>query len=178
MLHTAIPQGAKLVWCATGHAHSTHGHTNTRAPRWPSWWTAASRASRRRCASFSGEWRCGGLCACALRACRAKGAAACHAHLACCLQLLLVSLMRAAATQRLTWLPSCGKCARVACCCTHPWLSNLPDALLSHRTRCHVSRANFTLWAIYLVLSPLHWYPLPFWPFAPGSMGIHEAHIV
>lgn len=35
--------------------------------------------------------------------------------------------------------------------------------------------ANFALWMIYLALSPAHWYPIPFWPFAPGSMGVQEA---
>ncbi|KAI8472416.1 MAG: hypothetical protein J3K34DRAFT_519753 [Monoraphidium minutum] len=35
--------------------------------------------------------------------------------------------------------------------------------------------ANFTLWVIYLALAPSHFYPIPFWPFAPGSLGPHEA---
>lgn len=35
--------------------------------------------------------------------------------------------------------------------------------------------ASFVLWSLYVVLSPVHYYPLPFWPFAPGSFGPQEA---
>eukprot|EP00879_Flechtneria_rotunda_P003831 GHRR01004071.1.p1 GENE.GHRR01004071.1~~GHRR01004071.1.p1 ORF type:complete len:321 (+),score=73.43 GHRR01004071.1:175-1137(+) len=37
--------------------------------------------------------------------------------------------------------------------------------------------AMFTVWALYVVLSPTHYYPLPFYPFAPGSLGAQEALI-
>ena len=37
----------------------------------------------------------------------------------------------------------------------------------------------FTAWVLYLVLSPLHWYPLPFGGLAPGAhMVLDHAHIV
>jgi hypothetical protein len=35
--------------------------------------------------------------------------------------------------------------------------------------------ANFTIWVLYLALSPTHWPIIPFWPFAPGSYGPIEA---
>lgn len=35
-------------------------------------------------------------------------------------------------------------------------------------------RANFLVWALYLLLTPAYYAPLPFWPFAPGSLGLHE----
>lgn len=35
--------------------------------------------------------------------------------------------------------------------------------------------AMFTVWALYVVASPAHYYPLPFAPFAPGTMGAQEA---
>ena len=35
--------------------------------------------------------------------------------------------------------------------------------------------ANFAVWMVYNLCSPLHWHPLPFWPFAPGSGGLLEA---
>mmetsp|Transcript_36076 Transcript_36076/g.80283 ORF Transcript_36076/g.80283 Transcript_36076/m.80283 type:complete len:316 (-) Transcript_36076:857-1804(-) len=33
---------------------------------------------------------------------------------------------------------------------------------------------QFSMWMLYVVLSPIHCHPLPFWPFAPGSMGALE----
>lgn len=35
--------------------------------------------------------------------------------------------------------------------------------------------AMFTVWALFVVLSPAHYYPLPFAPFAPGTLGAQEA---
>jgi hypothetical protein len=35
--------------------------------------------------------------------------------------------------------------------------------------------ALFTIWALFVVLSPAHYHPLPFAPFAPGSLGAQEA---
>lgn len=35
--------------------------------------------------------------------------------------------------------------------------------------------ANFTVWVIYLIFSPAYMYPLPFPPFAPGTLGPQEA---
>lgn len=35
--------------------------------------------------------------------------------------------------------------------------------------------AMFTVWVLFLVVSPAYYYPLPFWPFAPGSLGVQEA---
>jgi hypothetical protein len=37
--------------------------------------------------------------------------------------------------------------------------------------------AMFTVWALFVVLSPAHYYPLPFAPFAPGTLGAQEALI-
>jgi hypothetical protein len=38
--------------------------------------------------------------------------------------------------------------------------------------------ANFCVWMLYVLLSPTWCYPLPFWPFAPGSTGGAAAPIV
>jgi hypothetical protein len=38
--------------------------------------------------------------------------------------------------------------------------------------------ANFSVWALYVALSPSWAYPLPFWPFAPGSTGGAAAPLV
>ncbi len=35
--------------------------------------------------------------------------------------------------------------------------------------------ANFVAWGLYVLLTPTHYYPLPLWPFAPGSFGPAEA---
>lgn len=35
--------------------------------------------------------------------------------------------------------------------------------------------AMFTVWALYVALSPTYYYPLPFAPFAPGTLGVQEA---
>ena len=38
--------------------------------------------------------------------------------------------------------------------------------------------ANFSVWMLYVWLSPSWCYPLPFWPFAPGSTGGAAAPLV
>jgi hypothetical protein len=35
--------------------------------------------------------------------------------------------------------------------------------------------AMFVAWLLFLAVTPTYFYPLPFWPFAPGSLGVQEA---
>lgn len=39
----------------------------------------------------------------------------------------------------------------------------------------HFCWGMFTLWMVFVAVTPIHYYPIPFAPFAPGTMGLTEA---